>query len=423
MVSNVWNDASANFASTLDAMMRRRALAAQFQGQSAFGKSLGSLALVPGATAMPGGPEPVSGVGYHGRNKDLGTGMESLVPKIIQVESGGNPMAVSPKGAKGLMQIMPENYPGLGITDPFDPKQNVQGGTKLLNQLYAKYQDKAYALAAYNWNPAAVDRWIAAGADPAKLPKETRDYIGKILGGMPEGQRYAQGGGTGAGGQGGSLTLQSVLDAIKRSNPNISPMAMGEAVSAWLPLLNQQSQVDYKKYMESIYAGRLQQGDAKIAQADQRLAQGDTRLGQAQQKIDMLKATNDEKVRQFELKFAQAKTQAEKRNLLEQARTAAMMNHNLIIDQYLNSNEDSAAAIANEAQRYNDELARLRSMSDSLAGRPTTDTFDATVGPAGLKPNAPPPGVLPETEKTVNKAAKGDKLKVRKYNPLTGKIE
>ena len=87
--------------------------------------------------------------------------------------------AVSRKGAQGVMQLMPATAKGLGVTDPFDVKQNIQGGVKYLAQLNQKYNDPAKALAAYNAGPGRVDRLIQRHGEDyvSKLPKETRKYV------------------------------------------------------------------------------------------------------------------------------------------------------------------------------------------------------------------------------------------------------
>ncbi len=102
----------------------------------------------------------------------------ALVKSVIQVESAFNPAAVSPKGARGLMQIMPENDRLLSLSDPFDPVQNIMAGTRYLRQMLDRYQNNVrLALAAYNAGPGAVDR------HQQQIPPftETRDYVRKVL--------------------------------------------------------------------------------------------------------------------------------------------------------------------------------------------------------------------------------------------------
>lgn len=103
-------------------------------------------------------------------------GVESaLVKAVIKVESAGNPQAVSPAGAQGLMQLMPNTAAELGVTHPFDPVQNIMGGTRYLRQLLDRYQgDIRLALAAYNWGMGNLEK------RPNALPKETQSYIFKV---------------------------------------------------------------------------------------------------------------------------------------------------------------------------------------------------------------------------------------------------
>lgn len=104
-----------------------------------------------------------------------------------RVESGGNPLAVSPKGAKGPMQTMPTTLkdPGYGVLpakdDSIDEQRRV--GRDYMTAMLREYKnDLPTALAAYNWGPGKVNEWKAKGGDPAKLPKGTQDYIRKIAG-------------------------------------------------------------------------------------------------------------------------------------------------------------------------------------------------------------------------------------------------
>ncbi len=99
-----------------------------------------------------------------------------LVKAVITVESNGNHNAVSSKGAKGLMQIMPETARTLGATpdaDLFDPATNIFLGTKYLDLLFTKFDDIRKVLIAYNAGPAAL-KW-------SNLPDETRKYVPKVL--------------------------------------------------------------------------------------------------------------------------------------------------------------------------------------------------------------------------------------------------
>ncbi len=100
-----------------------------------------------------------------------------LVEAVIGKESAAKPCAISPKGAQGLMQLMPSTADQLGVHDPFDPRENVEAGTHLLKQLLEKYNgDVALALGAYNAGSGRVDR---EGGVP-QIP-ETLNYVSDIL--------------------------------------------------------------------------------------------------------------------------------------------------------------------------------------------------------------------------------------------------
>lgn len=116
---------------------------------------------------------------------------ESLVEAVRHVESRGRRYAAdaktlltSHKGAQGEMQVMPKTQrsPGFGVepAKPGDPEEIARVGRDYLKAMLDKYGDRDHALAAYNWGPGKVDKWLAQGADPAKLPEETRNYLVKV---------------------------------------------------------------------------------------------------------------------------------------------------------------------------------------------------------------------------------------------------
>jgi soluble lytic murein transglycosylase-like protein len=139
--------------------------------------------LVEGAPAIRTTRAPEA-VGSAGRYDDLvreHAARQALRPElvraVIQVESGFNPRARSPKGAMGLMQLMPGTARELGVADPYDPAQNIGAGTRYLRQLLDRYDgDERLALAAYNAGAGAVDRH--GGVVPPY--RETREYVRKV---------------------------------------------------------------------------------------------------------------------------------------------------------------------------------------------------------------------------------------------------
>lgn len=100
----------------------------------------------------------------------------ALVKAVIAAESSFDAAAVSPKGAMGLMQLMPGTARELGVDDAFESDQNVLGGTRYLRELYDRYGDWLHTLAAYNAGPDAVDRY--RGVPPYS---ETREYVKRVL--------------------------------------------------------------------------------------------------------------------------------------------------------------------------------------------------------------------------------------------------
>jgi len=100
-----------------------------------------------------------------------------LVNSVIHAESGFNSRAVSPKGARGLMQLMPGTANELGVNDAFDPQANVTGGSRYLRELLERYNfDLVKALAAYNAGPQRVEQY--RGVPPFR---ETRAYVARIV--------------------------------------------------------------------------------------------------------------------------------------------------------------------------------------------------------------------------------------------------
>ena len=98
-----------------------------------------------------------------------------LIAAVIKAESNFRATAVSPRGAEGLMQLMPNTAAQLGLRSSFDPHGNVVAGTNYLRQMYDRFGSWRMALIAYNWGPGNLERY---GAD--RMPRETRDYLVKV---------------------------------------------------------------------------------------------------------------------------------------------------------------------------------------------------------------------------------------------------
>jgi len=136
------------------------------------------------AFPQPSTPEPGSGTPKPFENLDdivieaaRQTELDpDLLFAVIQVESGGDATAVSPKGALGLMQLMPETAREVGVLNPLDPFENVLGGARYLSRMLQRFRgDLRLALAAYNAGPSAVEKH--GGVPPYR---ETREYVRKV---------------------------------------------------------------------------------------------------------------------------------------------------------------------------------------------------------------------------------------------------
>ncbi len=149
----------------------------------------------PATTPSPGRPEATSrpGFGEHLRQatarNNPPTAVDDLVQQaatrhgvdpdlihaVIRAESSYNPRCKSHAGAMGLMQLMPGTASGLGVTDPWDPAQNIDGGTRYLREQLDRFGDTRLALAAYNAGPGAVQRY-----DGIPPYSETQTYVARV---------------------------------------------------------------------------------------------------------------------------------------------------------------------------------------------------------------------------------------------------
>jgi len=140
---------------------------------------LGALCGCGGGGWVPGGPHAINAVALRRLVNDgaARSGLSpSLVRAIVDVESHGDPSAVSRVGARGLMQLMPETAASYGVANAFDPQENVFGGCRYMRDLLDRYHNNvSLALAAYNAGPGAVD---ASGGIPPFA--ETRAYVVRV---------------------------------------------------------------------------------------------------------------------------------------------------------------------------------------------------------------------------------------------------
>jgi soluble lytic murein transglycosylase-like protein len=137
----------------------------------------------------------------------------ALLRAVAHAESAFNPNAVSPAGAQGLMQLMPETARELGVTNPFDATQSARAAAKYIKRLLARYGgDLPNTLAAYNWGMGNVSKALESGK---AFPAETRTYIARVMERLTL-ERRALGGGVGP-------FIQAAQAAAPSSTPDLPP--------------------------------------------------------------------------------------------------------------------------------------------------------------------------------------------------------
>ena len=176
----------------------------------------------------------------------------NIVRAVVMQESGGRQDVVSPAGAIGYGQLMPDTAKELGV-DPYDPEQNIKGTVMYLGQMRDRYDGNwDRALYAYNWGPGNMDAYLQTGKglDGRPMPSETLNYVPGVRGRLSGGQQPAVAGGYGGGG--GVPTIPLHLLAL--------PGAAGEAARAIFAAQQTQSQRDLKNALEQ---NRLEQNSPR----------------------------------------------------------------------------------------------------------------------------------------------------------------
>ncbi|MCD0236491.1 lytic transglycosylase domain-containing protein [Enterobacter kobei] len=135
--------------------------------------------------------------GQSARMSGASGNMDDLLHGIMMTESGGNPLAYNVSGATGAFQFMPGTARDLGlrvdsqVDERLDPSKSRAAASVYMRQLLKRYDGNVdNALRAYNWGMGNVDKWIANGSDISQLPKETREYTGKVYGNMGNARNY-----------------------------------------------------------------------------------------------------------------------------------------------------------------------------------------------------------------------------------------
>jgi soluble lytic murein transglycosylase-like protein len=165
------------FSLRLDEAERRVAAQAPSPGAGAYAQKYG---VGVGIGLLPASPFDAASLRQIADQVAEEAGIDAnLFAALISAESGWNPSAVSPKGAIGLTQLMPDTARSLGVTNPYDPIENMRGGARYLRRMLDEFGSIELALAAYNAGPGAVRRY--GGVPPYA---ETQAYVRRILGGL-----------------------------------------------------------------------------------------------------------------------------------------------------------------------------------------------------------------------------------------------
>lgn len=192
-------------------------------------------------------------------------GMSDYYDSVEMTESRGRQSAVSPAGARGVMQLMPgtARNPGYGVTPARDSSEaeNRRMGRDYLDAMLKTFGDEDLALMAYNWGPGNVRKWLKAGRPESMIPKETKDYVRKVKGGdakLPE--RDVQ---TAEGRRGSLMDQQAVVDQIYAGLPEDEGRT--KAIDYYEKQLDPKEQEKERKY--DMWASLAQLG-ANLASSD-----------------------------------------------------------------------------------------------------------------------------------------------------------
>jgi hypothetical protein len=192
---------------------------------------------------------------------------ENVLARQIQAESNFNPQVVSSAGAQGISQFMPATAKEMGV-DPMNPASAIPGGAQYLAQNRDRYGgDITKALAAYNWGPGNVDKWVAGGADPARLPNETRNYIGRILGPQALGGAQVAQAQTSMPAAGGD-TKAAIVNMLNSPNPSVQRMGRTLATGIIQKQLEGEKPTDDMRELSAINAERKARGEAPMGLYD-----------------------------------------------------------------------------------------------------------------------------------------------------------